>query len=134
MRVSSKKVPVSVWNLMSLAQRWDVLVQDESGPFSDERDLHGAFARLLGGLAIPFQHDRMDKATTGTVGWPDFTILLPNGRTWLVEVKHPAAREPMNDLSEGQRYMRKAASSMGHDHSVLNKWDDLVRELNTRLF
>ncbi len=51
-----------------------------------ERILQDAFAKWLTSQGIPFFRQRMDKAATGTLGWPDFTI-CSNGRCLLVETK-----------------------------------------------
>ncbi len=134
MSISSRKIPVNVWNKMSLEDRWCVLVNDEQGPFDDEADLHNAFCRVLGGLGIPFQHERMDKRTRGTVGWTDFTIVLPNGVTWYLEVKSPLKADPFKHLSDEQVYMGLALDHLGHDWMVLNSWEEMILGLKIRLF
>lgn len=51
-----------------------------------ESTIQDAFAKWLTGSGIQFRRDRMDRATTGTIGWPDFTIIIGN-RVLLIEMK-----------------------------------------------
>lgn len=133
MTISSEKIPVNIWQRMDLAQRWDILCR-ETVEIHDEGDLHRELLNLLGSLGIVHQHDRMDKKTRGTKGWPDFTICLPHGRTWYLEIKHPSLPNPMTALSEDQDYVRRYMIKMGHDYSLLQDWSDIKEELRRRLF
>lgn len=45
-----------------------------------------AFCQWLRSEGLPFFRQRMDRAATGTVGWPDFTVCLSN-RVLLIETK-----------------------------------------------
>lgn len=51
-----------------------------------ERQLQDLIADYLRLRGICFYRARMDKPTTGRVGWPDFTFAL-NGQAWALEVK-----------------------------------------------
>ena len=39
-----------------------------------EREIHRQIEQWLNSKGIVYRHDRMDRKTTGTVGWPDFTF------------------------------------------------------------
>jgi hypothetical protein len=51
-----------------------------------EREIQEQIANYLRQQNIPFYRARMDKNTTGTIGWPDFTFPY-RGRFYGVEVK-----------------------------------------------
>lgn len=51
-----------------------------------EKLLQDALDKWLRSERIPFRRDRMDMATSGTVGWPDFSLVL-SGRVLLIETK-----------------------------------------------
>lgn len=51
-----------------------------------EKLMQEAFCQWLRNEGLPFFRQRMDKAATGTKGWPDFTI-CENGRCILIETK-----------------------------------------------
>lgn len=56
-----------------------------------EKALQEAFAAWLRKESLPFFRQRMDKAATGTQGWPDFTI-VELGRVLLIETKFGKGR------------------------------------------
>jgi hypothetical protein len=51
-----------------------------------EKEMHRMFGQWLNLRRIPFREDRMDKATTGPVGFPDFSVFC-RGKTLFVEFK-----------------------------------------------
>jgi len=51
-----------------------------------EREEHKVFINWLSQHEIEFRHDRMDRRTSGTLGWPDFTI-VHGGRALLGDFK-----------------------------------------------
>lgn len=51
-----------------------------------EKELQKDMAQYLGMKGICFFRQRMDRKTSGTVGWPDFTFSI-NGRACAVEAK-----------------------------------------------
>ena len=55
-----------------------------------------AFCRARGWL---YRHDRMDKPTTGTVGFPDFAIFMPGARTVFLECKRPGGKATPQQLA-----------------------------------
>jgi len=54
-----------------------------------EREMHSKFENYLRMREIPFGTSRMDKKSTFTEGWPDYTIVLPRGHVAFVELKMP---------------------------------------------
>ena len=60
-----------------------------------EREIHEQIENWLRQREITYRHDRMDKPTTGTIGWPDFTFAV-KGRAVALEVKMPGA-QPSDD-------------------------------------
>lgn len=88
-----------------------------------ESDIQDNIARLLEHRGIPYNRSRMDKATTGTVGWPDFTFAVkrpshpgqysvPCG----IEVKRPGTKPTADqervlaDLERGGWFVRVVRS------------------------
>ncbi len=53
-----------------------------------EKEIHDQIEGWLRIRGITYRHDRMDRKTTGTVGWPDFTFAI-HGKAIAVEVKRP---------------------------------------------
>lgn len=51
-----------------------------------EKLMQDALCQWLRNEGLPFFRQRMDKAATGTKGWPDFSI-CENGRVLLIETK-----------------------------------------------
>lgn len=60
-----------------------------------EREIHHEIENYLRLRSITYRHDRMDRRTTGTVGWPDFTFAV-RGVPCGIEVKRPG-NEPDPD-------------------------------------
>lgn len=59
-------------------------------------------------------HSRMDRPTGSTIGQPDFILLLPNGRTLLIECKSKTGK-----LSSEQLGMIIWAKKLGHTIHVI---------------
>lgn len=88
-------IPESIRKLMSPADRAPLgkaaMTNDEAQAKMDgkrEKDLQENIAALLRIRGIAFFRQRMDRKTTGTVGWPDFTFAI-NGKAVAFEVKLP---------------------------------------------
>ena len=56
-------------------------------PVEKERDLHDAIENYCVSKGWLYRHDRMDKPTTGQVGFPDFVIFTPMAITFFIECK-----------------------------------------------
>lgn len=56
---------------------------------------------------------RTDKASTATVGTPDFIVALPSGRTSWIELKAPG-----NSESTEQQAFRESLLKLGHSATV----------------
>ena len=78
-----------------------------------EREIHRQIEQWLNSKGIVFRHDRMDRKTTGTVGWPDFTFAGDMGSRGAcpvgIEVKAAGGT-----LSDEQRLL--------HDRMRLDGW------------
>ena len=74
-----------------------------------ESDLHKLIAAECGRRALVVFHGRMDRRSGRTVGEPDLTICLPQGRVLFVECKTPSGR-----LSEDQCTVRARMGLLGH--------------------
>ena len=90
MRIDSKLIPPNIARLMSNKDKPKSYKSPEQiSARSDEKlekVLQEQIASLLRQRGIPFHRNRMDKKTTGTVGWPDFCFPY-NGRFYGVECK-----------------------------------------------
>lgn len=90
-----KFVPPHLLKLMDKKDREGLgaagLTQEEINQRNEilrERELHDQVENLLRLHQVTFRHDRMDKKTTGTVGWPDFTFCWL-GNPVAIECKAP---------------------------------------------
>lgn len=70
---------------------------------------------------VPCGHARMDRKSTYTEGWPDFTLLLPNGKTLLIECK-----VGYNGLSEEQEAFGYMAHKVGHTLFVVRSYREFI--------
>jgi hypothetical protein len=68
-----------------------------------------AFSRLMTQRRIPFINPRADQKSTIAVGHPDFTIFLPHGRMFMIEMKAPGGR-----FSPEQIGRIEALRALGH--------------------
>ena len=94
-----------------------------SGACESERQLHEdilAECRRRGWIAF---HGSMAHRSHRTVGEPDFLILLPNGRTLLLEAKSATGK-----LSAEQLAMQASATKLGHNYIVARSLDEFMKE------
>lgn len=89
-----------------------------------ERQLQDNISRLLRIRGIAFFWQRMDRKTTGTVGWADFTFAV-NGRACAFEVKLPGQK-----LTAGQSAMHTAMRSNGWTVWIIYNEGEAVEVLN----
>ena len=76
---------------------------------------------------VPYIHSRMDKKSTATKGSPDFILLLPAGKTLLVECKTKDGA-----LSDDQVAFASAAEAVGHKVHIVRDYPrfvELIREM-----
>jgi hypothetical protein len=100
-------LPEHLLNKMTKEQRTEVFGNSAAGFTAQEimelackkreKSMHEVFSQWLNLNGIRYRHDRMDKKTTGQVGWPDFTIVY-GGKALLIEFKMPG-----NGLSPEQK-------------------------------
>lgn len=65
-----------------------------------ERDLHDDIEALCKSRGYLYRHDRMDRPTTGQVGFPDFAIFMPGARCCFLECKAKGRKATMEQLSK----------------------------------
>lgn len=87
-----------------------------------ERDLHDAIEALCKSRGYLYRHDRMDKPTTGQVGWPDWTIFLPNTRVVFLECKAKRGKTTVDQLAKLAH-----AEKFGFTSSVVDNYQDALR-------
>jgi hypothetical protein len=56
-------------------------------PVEHEADLHDDIEAYCKGRGWIYRHDRMDRPTTGQVGWPDFVIFGEHPKIFIIEAK-----------------------------------------------
>jgi hypothetical protein len=99
-----------------------------------EKDLHRHIANYLAGnLEIPrgmIGHAPMNKRGRYTVGWPDFTIPLPNGKTLFLECKPPGQRDR---LRPEQRDFMEWAHLHNHPAAVFDDFGAAVKFIQLHL-
>lgn len=96
MRYSSKTLPERVRRLVPKETRVELKAPtsaevSEKQNTKREKELQENIANLLRQRGIWFFRQRMDRRTTGTVGWPDFTFAV-FGRPVVFECKLPGRR------------------------------------------
>jgi hypothetical protein len=97
---------------------------------NSEADLQDALARWLTEQKLPFYRSRMDRETTGPVGWPDFGI-FKNGKCLFIEAKFEKGQ-----LSPKQKECHEALSVAGckvHVCREISSAIELVRTWNDTL-
>jgi hypothetical protein len=92
-----------------------------------EKELQGHLADLLRLREIEFFRQRMDRATTGTVGWPDFTFAV-NGRPVAWECKLPG-----KDLDPDQVKVIDRMRGNGWDVRVIRSVNEGIAHLDSLL-
>lgn len=92
---NAKIIPENILRMMPAHERArlgrDGLLAEERQAKIDaknERELQDRIKSLLRQRDICFNQNRMDRATTGREGWPDFTFAI-DGRACAIEVKMP---------------------------------------------
>jgi len=89
-----------------------------------ERDLQQDFSDWLTKNGLPHFRQRMDKRTTGTLGWPDFTI-CHNGRVLLIEAKFEKG-----SLRKSQNERRAELDAAGCHVHVLRDLQSAINVVN----
>jgi hypothetical protein len=74
-----------------------------------EREMQKNIDGLLRQRGIVFYRARMDKATTGTLGWPDFTLCAKGGRMICLECKMPGEQPTPEQIACMAGLMRAGA-------------------------
>lgn len=90
-----------------------------------ERETQNQIANYLRQRNIPFNHSRMDKKTTSTIGWPDFTFPY-RGRFYGIEVKAP----DRGDVSPEQAQCLGMIQDSGGIGEVIRSLPELINILN----
>lgn len=93
-----------------------------------ERELQDQFDAWLRERRVPFYRSRMDRATTGTLGWPDFTVVIA-GRALLVETKDGKGK-----LSARQAKLHAELRRTGTTTHVCRDFHECVRVTEAWLY
>ena len=95
MRINANAIPPNILRLMPESERRLLgqagLTVPEVGAINGrklEKKIQEEIAQYLQLYGVTFFRQRMDRKTTGTVGWPDFTFCV-KGRACFFEVKRP---------------------------------------------
>ena len=91
-----------------------------------ESEIHKQITQECNRRGLLAFHGAMHKRSARTPGEPDYTILLPNGKVLLVEVKTSTG-----NLSEAQERVAAHAWQLGHKIHVVRKFEefhDLVKQ------
>ena len=98
MRISANAIPEHILRLMPESERQRLGKAGLTMPEIEarngrklEKEVQAEIAQYLRLHGVPFFQQRMDRATTGTVGWPDITFVV-KGRACFLEVKLPTKK------------------------------------------
>lgn len=91
-----------------------------------ESDLHDSIIAYLRQHDIPYYHSRMDCATTGNVGAPDFFIFLEQGKTLHIECKSRIGK-----LSKDQLAYQAWLSKKQHPVFVVRTMEEFTAALES---
>ena len=128
--MATMKNPFATWTMAQVAEH-NARVAGKSSEAEDkhtpqaverERDLHDAIEDYCRSRGYLYRHDRMDRATTGQVGWADFTIFMPHKRCVLLECK-AKGKKPTKEQSATLAH----AANFGFVAKVVDNYDDAVR-------
>jgi hypothetical protein len=86
-----------------------------------ERDLHDDIEALCKSRGYLYRHDRMDRPTTGQVGWPDWTIFMPGARVVFLECKSRRSKATAEQLSNLAH-----ARKMGFAAHIVDNYSDAL--------
>ena len=100
--------------------------QTESEPYEcKESELQRTTDAYLTAKGYPFLHIR--KAKGNRKGWPDLTILLPNGKTLYVELKVKGGR-----LTKEQKKFIIDADSLGHQVKICTSIESVIEAIRDK--
>jgi len=86
-----------------------------------EAELHDAILAECRRRGLKVVHSRMDRASTVSVGAPDFVVALPFGRTLWVECKSAKGK-----LRHDQAAWIATLKSLGHEAHVVRSLDQFL--------
>jgi hypothetical protein len=92
-----------------------------------EADLHDDISDYCKGKGYLVRHDRMDKPTTGQVGWPDFEIHKPKAITVFLEAKAAGRKATWEQLGMIAR-LRK----LGYTAEIVDNIQDSIKVIEER--
>lgn len=126
MRLDSKDIPDHIKRLMPRMEQpapsIPIETQFELRTEQSERELQDTIESMLRLRDILPLRQRMDKPTSGAVGWPDFTFAI-GGEAFAVECKVGS-----NDLSDAQKRVKAQLELNGWTY-ILARSTEPIREL-----
>jgi hypothetical protein len=131
MTISNRNDPVEYpkWNATTEQSSVDrtgkecLTVQSAKEEVKSERQLQEQICALLRNRGIVFQRSRMDRKTTGTVGWPDISFAF-NGIPHAWEIKTATGK-----LSEEQSRCIEAMRKNGWNVQIIRSLDVALNKL-----
>ena len=94
-------------------------------PVDREKDLHDQIEEFCISQGFLYRHDRMDKKTTGQVGWPDYTIFAPNRAVAFIECKAKGKKATTAQLAKLAH-----ARKLGFEAVVVDSYQDFIHAMN----
>ena len=128
-------IPLEQYEQMKARLKPNKLLVDlglEVGPIKSTREsvLHRQILHECSRRGFVALHGAMHRKTARTAGEPDFVILLPEGRTLLVEAKTGTGK-----LSDDQERLHSKAWALGHTIHIARSLEDfksVLRDLNVK--
>lgn len=101
-----------------------VPVAKPCNPVKSESDLHEQIIEHCRARGWFYEHNRMDRKTTGALGETDFTIALPGGRTAWIECK-AKSKKTTKEQTETIHNLQKLGHTAGVVYSM-QEFEELI--------
>lgn len=90
-----------------------------------ERDLHDDIEALCKSRGYLYRHDRMDRPTTGQVGFPDFAIFMPGSKVCFLECKAKRGKATVEQLANLAH-----ARKLGFTAEIVDNYADAIAAID----
>lgn len=92
----------------------------ERAPYDgEESDVHQKIIEHCKRMGWVYRRDRMDRASTGQVGWPDFSIACRDGKAAFIECKRKGGK-PTTEQAGTIHWLK----SLGHVAAVVWSYEE----------